>query len=50
MSNISLCDTCIYSDTCERSDKGISIANHSICWKHKYEETENDRQGGANDD
>lgn len=39
--NKSLCDTCKYSDTCERSDKGISFANHTVCWE--YEGADNDK-------
>ena len=33
--DISLCNTCVYSSTCERSDKDISSANHSFCWVYK---------------
>ena len=28
-----LCSICKHGDNCERSDKGISFANHSVCWK-----------------
>lgn len=28
-----LCSICKHGDNCERSDKGISFANHSACWK-----------------
>ena len=28
-----LCSICKHGDNCERSDKGISFANHSSCWK-----------------
>lgn len=37
MTNNSLCDTCKYSDNCERSDKGISFANTTVCWKYDKE-------------
>lgn len=30
--NKSLCDTCLYRNSCERSDAGISIANHLVCY------------------
>ena len=30
---VDLCSICKHGDNCERSDKGISFANHSSCWK-----------------
>lgn len=30
---LDLCSICKHGDNCERSDKGISFANHSACWK-----------------
>ena len=30
--NKSLCDTCLYRYSCERSDSGISYVNHSVCY------------------
>lgn len=30
-----LCESCRYGDTCCQSDKGISFAKHSICWKYE---------------
>lgn len=32
-----LCETCRYGDTCGQSDKGVSFAKHSKCWKYRYE-------------
>ena len=37
---ISLCDTCLYSHSCERSDAGISWANHSVCYGYVSDENE----------
>lgn len=42
--NKSLCDTCLYRHSCERSDAGISYANHSVCYG--YAPIEN-KEGGA---
>lgn len=30
----SLCDTCLYAYSCIYSDKGISVANHSVCYAY----------------
>lgn len=30
-----LCETCKHGDNCERSDKGVSFAKHSVCWKYE---------------
>lgn len=32
--NKSLCDTCSHMFICERSDVGISYANHSVCYEY----------------
>ena len=32
----SLCDTCKIGDTCDDSDKGVSWANHTVCYKHEW--------------
>ena len=29
-----LCETCKYGDICGQSDKGVSFAKHSKCWKY----------------
>ena len=29
-----LCESCIYGDICVNSDKGVSFAKHSKCWKY----------------
>jgi hypothetical protein len=34
MANHSLCDSCLYAGSCADSDKGLSFANHTICWKY----------------
>ena len=41
----SLCDTCIYANTCEDSDKGIDhyIASTLKCPEYKNMENENDK-------
>ena len=33
-SNTSLCDSCLYAGSCADSDKGLSFAHHTICWKY----------------
>lgn len=38
--NKSLCDTCLYRNSCEHSDVGISIANHSVCYGYDTDENE----------
>lgn len=38
--NKSLCDTCLYKHSCERSDAGISWANHSVCYGYVTFETQ----------
>lgn len=30
-----LCSICKHGDNCERSDKGVSFAKHSVCWKYE---------------
>ena len=35
--NDDLCETCRYGDTCGQSDKGVSFAKHSKCWKYRHE-------------
>lgn len=42
MNNKSLCDSCMYAGSCADSDKGLSFANHTICWKYEEQEVEND--------
>ena len=42
--NKSLCDTCLYKYCCERSDAGISWANHSVCYGYALIK---DEEGGA---
>lgn len=32
--NKSLCDTCLYKHSCERSDVGISWVNHLVCYRY----------------
>lgn len=39
----SLCETCKNSKNCNSSDKGLSFANHSICWKYEKGDEGNDR-------
>ena len=39
----SLCDTCSHMFTCERSDVGISWANHSVCYE--YAPVKNEKGG-----
>lgn len=34
----SLCNTCVYGHSCNRSDKGISWANHSVCYGYVKDE------------
>ncbi len=41
--NKSLCDTCLYKYCCERSDAGISYANHSVCYV--YVPVKNEKDG-----
>lgn len=42
--NKSLCDSCLYRNSCERSDAGISWANHSVCYGYV---TDENKKGGA---
>ena len=42
--NKSLCDTCLYRHSCESSDAGLSIANHSVCYRYV---TDKNEKGGA---
>lgn len=32
----SLCDNCKIGDTCDDSDKGVSWANHTVCYKYEW--------------
>ncbi len=43
--NKSLCDTCKYMFTCEHSDVGISIANHSVCYGYAPIKNEDEKAG-----
>lgn len=40
----SLCSTCVFGDSCNRSDKMVSWANHSVCFGYVKDESE---KGGA---
>ncbi len=40
MGNKSLCDSCMYAGSCADSDKGLSFANHTICWKYVEDKKE----------
>lgn len=37
-----LCEFCKYGDDCSDSDKNVPFAKHTICWKYKDEETNNE--------
>ena len=34
---VDLCESCKNGDTCKDSDKGMSFAKHTKCWKYRYE-------------
>lgn len=44
--NKSLCDTCVYKHSCERSDAGISWANHSVCYRYVTDKNILNYEGG----
>lgn len=44
--NKSLCDTCLYKHSCERSDVGISWVNHLVCYRYVTDKNIINYKGG----